>query len=314
MKLIEAIEAVNAAKKKKEEAKAASFSARKGYKQAQIDCKKKATEELGKEPLYKALLKVRDGLETLKIEAEANYREWYRCGPDGDDIDFNIPYPETEETLRPIVGRIEAVESEVHDKITTLVNNKEASVYAEDVAKAFDKMSQANKELDASIEKYKRALEVLKWGCPDLVVNGTVIDNIETWVGSVNKSYYQYDEFDASEGKVILKGHLELEGATLVDEEDYCDDLSKLSELEVEPIADNEADEIARVLEKAYPGYNFDISYKILDRDYWGDKHYQPGYEDEETGYCEPEGYFYMGDVSVSAIVEVEITITKEEK
>ena len=314
MKLIEAVEAVNAARKEKEEAKAASFSARKGYEQAQRDCKKKATEELGKEPLYKALLKVRDGLETLKVETEANYREWYRCGPDGDDIDFNVPYPETEETLKPIVGRIEALGSEVQDKITMLVNNRESSVYAEDVTEAFDKMLQANKELASCIEKYKRALEVLKWGCPDLVVNGTVIDNIETWVGSVNKSYYQYDEFDASEGKVILKGHLEVEGTALVNEEDYCDNLSEFPELEVEPIVDNEADEIARVLEKAYPGYNFDISCKILDQDYWGDKHYQPGYKDEETGYCEPEGYFYVGDVSVSVIVEVEITITKEEK
>lgn len=312
--LVDALARLKAAREAKEAAAAAASEAKKAFDKTQIDCRLQAVRNLLETPIYRAFTEIRDTAHKLAKSAESNYCEWYRCGPDGDDTDFTVPYPETEEPLTPFVKQLQEMAWKAQAKLNELVNAEETRIYNDFVGGKKKAAEDAKRNLDACAETYQRALEQLKFGCSGLIIDGAKIDQIEETIKKdVDDTYCQCDLFSATEDSVVLSGSIELSTSADVGDDEFYDDASDIPGLDLGPVADHLCDKICEVLERAYPGYEFEIIYDIEDPEYDGFTRHHRRYYESDTGYCEPEGDFYAGTITSSATVGIDITITKEE-
>ena len=273
----------------------------------------KIQEELKKHSLYQTLNKTNDDLRHSQKDLEKQFSHWYYVYDESvEGWDCDCYDSDTEKFLRPLCEQISASEN----VCSSLMNR----IYEEIRQKYYNKIDEETHALQ-KLEKKEKRLQEMDKECYDAMCE--VLDPLlSAYIPIINKVFKKLgtptdDLTPMIRPELLEKGgwklsflyDLPISHTENIDEEEF-DESGEIAEDGLIKAIEKFEDGLNELCEDSIPslvGVNVEYDGGAIDID--GHTYYHKGYYDSDTGYGEPEGDFYYGDVTASTTLSVEITI-----
>ena len=285
-----------------------------GYiKELKKTADEKIREELKKNSLYQTLDKTIDDLHHNQKDLEKQFSHWYYvCDESVEGWDCDYYDSDTEKFLRPLCEQISASENVCSNLMNRIYEKTRQKYYNEFDAEthALQKLEKKEKHLQ-EIEKecYNTMCEALS---PVLSIYVPIINEIFKKLGAPADDLTPTicpELLEKGGWKLSFLYDLPISRTENIDDEEFDEDGEIAKNALINAIEKFE-DGLNELCEKSVPSLvEVNVEYDESDIDIDGDTYHHRGYYESDTGYGEPEGDFYYGDVTASTTISVEIVI-----
>ena len=273
----------------------------------------KICEETRKHPLYRALAGVWDQLHDAAKAVQQTYVNWYYvCNESVEGWDFDYYDDETEKLVRPLQDIIDAAQIKCADLKEIVVAPIRKKYYADidALAKKLVELEEHEKQLKAlSQETYETMCLALK---PILDVYNPIMENIFKMMGDSEPKKTPTIVPNLVEGSWRISWEYDNEPfeCTKNIEEDDFDDTGESVRDDLIGLIEYFEEKFTPLCEELIPGLvDVSVEYDDTDVEIDGQTYHHKGYYEDDTGYGEPSGDFYYGDVTASTGVNIIVTI-----